>query len=306
MTEDDNEQETSKECDDGDSSEGDEESIVGLFDSLCVTFGDQDVIVLIDPPAASDPDRDTASNDEGDPEYKNCLEPTAVCYLELQETSLNLAAQLWYRYRPDYVLVECFGHAVAETVAVLACMRIHVPFVPVELAGPSSPNKQQSRVQAMVQALQEDQQIEKAHIVAICCCDGDDDPVLGVLYQANVHRILYVDPLGNLLESIRVPSLHLSRLPFHTTLRNRADALYMLFTSGTTSTHKAVVGSHRSTFRRLAWWRNHFSASPRIARRTKLTFVGTKTITNNSSQCTKAYDIHHPCSPVPHQFHSLK
>ena len=77
------------------------------------------------------------------------------------------------------------------------------------------------------------------------------------------------------------------------------DDMYIMFTSGTTTTSsntssnsnsnsnsnsisgpsssyscpKAVVGSHRATYNRLKWFLDTFSSSPRIGRRTKLTFV---------------------------------
>lgn len=249
------------------------ESIVNLFDQVCFSYGDQDAIVVV-------------SGDGG------AADEDATCYLELQECSLALAYQLFYRYRPDYVLVDCFGHAVAEAVAVLACLRLAVPFVPVSVAdqhaGPG-------RLRAVVESLEGEvcrrtrRREEGAMIVAVCCCEDDEDPALGVLYGADVHTILYVDSKGNMKEQIRVPSHFPApggrREQFQVAAPSSSnesrdgggnDDMYVMFTSGTSgNAPKAVVGSHRSTFRRLGWFRSTFDASPRVARRTKLTFVGT-------------------------------
>ena len=61
------------------SSRDEQQSIISIFDSNCVSFGDQDVIIY-------------PHNDE------------SVCYLELQEYSRDVAAQLWHQFRPSCVL----------------------------------------------------------------------------------------------------------------------------------------------------------------------------------------------------------
>lgn len=221
-------------------------SIINLFDSICLSYGDQDAILI----------------------HKENDEEQLFCYLELQELSLILACQLHHRYRPDYVLVDCFGHVIAETVTILACLRLGVPFVPVSVLEQHSG---EGRLTAVVRELQLAKQ--DAHVIAICCCENDRDPVLGVFYNANIHCIVYLDASGNLLESLGVPQ----KLP--QTVADQAanaDDMYVLFTSGTsTGTPKAVIGSQRSTFKRLQWFLNAFESSPRVARRTRLTFVGT-------------------------------
>jgi acyl-coenzyme A synthetase/AMP-(fatty) acid ligase len=181
-------------------------------------------------------------------------------------------SQLFHRYRPDYVLIECLGHAVAEAVSILACMRIGVPFVPVIVeAGDSSVIESVADALALhPREASSTNATKSVQIVAICCCENDEDPLLGVFYQADVHRVVFVDPMGNMKEQIRVPELDPSGEHL------QSDELYVLFTSGTSSRQpKAVVGSHQSTYRRLKWWRDTFSPSPRIARRTRLSFVGT-------------------------------
>jgi acyl-CoA synthetase (AMP-forming)/AMP-acid ligase II/outer membrane protein assembly factor BamB/acyl carrier protein len=121
-------------------------------------------------------------------------------------------------------------------------------------------------------------------VVAVTVCENDQDPILSVFQDAGVHRIIYLDPTGMIREQLSVPET----LPSFTLPRKistfkssreeeKDDDMYIMFTSGTTSglsSHpKAVVGSHRATYKRLRWFLNTFSSSPRVGRRTKLTFV---------------------------------
>ena len=223
--------------------EVDDENLLTLFEKICFSHGDADAIQL--------------STGE------------SLCYLELQELSIVLASQLHYRYRPAVALIDCYGHVVAETVALLACMRLQIPFVPVSV---HDQHAGAGRLDAVVKTIRKH---VPGNVVAICGAVNDKDPALGVFYKADVHLILYLDRLGNLGEQIQVPR-YTGRTDDEDDdkLTLRCDDLYILFTSGTSSGQpKAVVGSHKSTYRRLQWFRDKFSASPRIARRTRLTFV---------------------------------
>lgn len=222
-----------------------EESITNAFDRICFSAGDSDAILV--------------QTEHG---------VDAVCYLEIQEYSKLVAYQLWYRFRPDYVLVDCQGHVVAEAVALLACIRLGIPFVPVSASDLHAGRRLVTVVDSL-RATAGHSEDEFRQIVIICCCPNERDPLLGIFQQAEVHNFLYLSPGGVTREPILVPD----RLP--ETMRNkRNDDLYVLFTSGTSGKDpKAVVGSHRSTFRRLEWFRNAFDPSPRVARKTRLTFV---------------------------------
>lgn len=209
-------------------------SLIDWFDEICFDHGDEDAIEI---GGGDDP----------------------LCYIELQEYSIALAAQLCHRYRPDHVLIDCFGHVGAEAVSLLACMRAKIPFVPVSV----SDQHAGGRLNTVVETLAP----HSSAIVAICCCEDDTDPLLGVFYQASVHRILFVDERGTLREALSVPR----DLP----IQPPRDNLYVLFTSGTSSSSpKAVVGSATSTSARIRWFHERFAPSARVARRNKLTFVG--------------------------------
>lgn len=248
-------------------------TIVEAFDKLCFEFGDQDAILLEDDPSSLSDDSPHDSS--------------ATCYFEIQEYSKTLAYQLYWRFRPDYILVDCQGWPTAEAVATLACMRIVRPFVPVSAFDQHCPG----RMDAVVDLLRErgksssmltttatnrtDNHSRHGYpaIVAVIVFRNDRDPVLSVFQQAGVHQILFLDRQGMIQEQLQVPD----SLPVPTSTIYPdpfRDDLYVLFTSGTsTARPKAVVGSHRATFSRIQWFLKEFPSSPRIGRRTKLTFV---------------------------------
>lgn len=246
--------------------------IVRDFDKLCFEFGDRDAILM----NGSDP----------------------VSYFELQEHSKVLAYQLYHRFGwPDYILVDCQESPAAEAVATLACMRICRPFVPVSSTDQHRPGRMNAVVDLLIQkgkryTRREDEQGNKDEdkdkirtrndhppsIVAVVVCENDRDPLLSVFQQAGVHQILYLDPSGGIRECLSVPEgLRLKDIQ----QSSSHDDLYVMFTSGTSTTNKsnstssakAVVGSHRATHARLRWFLDSFPSSPRIGRRTKLTFV---------------------------------
>ena len=269
-----------------------EENLLALFEKICLIQGDDDAIV------------DVRTN-------------TGVCYLELQELSINLACQLQYRYRSDIVVVECLGQAIPEVVTILACLRVGKPFVPLSIMDQHASWTRLAQILAQLKQANftdqstaataaaavtssssttgaattaQGQSNQSSHIVAVCCVDNDQDPRLGVLYAADLYSVVYLDPMGNVLEQLRVPSSlpilpwsglrHEEKDHYHHHLHSNdpsqeedtvgaiaattaaaaaTDHLYVLFTSGTSGKDpKAVVGSHQSTYRRLQWFRQTF------------------------------------------------
>lgn len=244
MQHDDNNKE---EDDDDDDVVNQSTSLVQRFDEICFSIGDCDAIEVV------------ASND--DTTATGSTSTTAVCYFELQEHSKSLASQIYHRYHPTYVLIDCQGWAVPEVVATLACMRLQIPFVPVSCYDQHRPGRLENVVNLLLQ-------LKNTTVIAVTVCDNDRDPILSVFQQAGVHQILYLDAAtGGLKEQLNVPE----EIPAAT---QKKDDLYVLFTSGTSSsTPKAVIGSHSATFRRIHWFLDQFPSSPRIGRRSKLSFV---------------------------------
>lgn len=202
-------------------------------------YGDKDAIVF-----------DRSSNHE------------SVCYFEVQHASAALAAQLHHRYRPTHVLLDLKGHAAAEAVAMLACNRIGVVFVPIDVHNVK-------RLETIVSTLHSNDDDKKGtRIVAVARCDNDADPMISTLEREGIYNVVYVNETGDLLEPMDVPQ-SLPNIP-------QNDDLYILFTSGTSgNVPKAVVGSQSSTLHRLTWFHEKFSSSSNtiVARRSKLTFV---------------------------------
>ena len=278
-----------------------EESLLLLFDRVCVSHGDQDAIVVLEDIGNHEHLATAGYDSVARPHASAKLTTTSVCYYELQEYSKVLAAQLVYRYgRPDYVLADCFDHVPAEFVALLACMRASIPIVPVSMqhspalqdilnvlqkprASPEGQNREGNQFSREATTSEPG----TIKVVALTCCDDDRDPRLGVFHKANIHNILYLDGTGNLREQLPVPQ-DLGLSPFQSRVPERKDDLYILFTSGTTAPSdssgapsknglvgpKAVIGSHKSTLQRIQWFHQNFAPSPRVGRKTHWTFVG--------------------------------
>jgi acyl-CoA synthetase (AMP-forming)/AMP-acid ligase II len=238
-----------------------ETTIATIFDSICFEYGDHDAIV-------------------GPDEF------LPICYTELQQSSLALAYQLYHRYRPTYVLLDLRNAVAAEAVAMLACIRIDVPFVPVSVKELHSGDRLDSIVTSLrhsASSLSAASLLrEEIKIVAVVRCDDDTDPILVHFAHANVHNVVYVNDNGDLLEPMDVPATFpsaSSESSTTSTTTTKTDDLYILFTSGTSGNNpKAVIGSHLSTLHRLNWFAETFPFSlddddTIVARRSKLTFV---------------------------------
>ena len=176
-------------------------------------------------------------------------------------------------------------------------MRLRRPFVPVSCMEQHRPGRMNNVVDLLLEkgkryvstdCEKNSSSSSSSHhlpsVVAVTVCENDQDPILSVFQDAGVHRIIYLDPTGMIREQLSVPeTLPSFTLPRKISMLDSSreeeddDDLYIMFTSGTTSGSssqpKAVVGSHRTTYKRLRWFLNTFSSSPRVGRRTKLTFV---------------------------------
>jgi len=200
-------------------------------------------------------------------------------YSEIYEVANILVKQLHHRFNVtsnDYVLIDCtttdsdsdsdsdatntdMSHL--ELPAILACIHLGVPFVPISCSTLHQP----PRLSALVAALKR----TGSQVYGIIHATSDASPLVTALHAATVHRLLYLDSAGSVIETIQ--TIDILPDPVYN------EALYVMFTSGTSGTPKAVVGSHAATVNRLAWWHDTFPAtySSRtvIARRSPLTFV---------------------------------
>lgn len=228
------------------------------FDQLCLSYGDDDAIIL------------------GDAELQRTA-PVAVGFSELQYASQALAAQLYHRYRcPTMVLLDLRNSVAAEAVAVLACLRLGAPFVPVSVEELHEGVRLRTIVETLRTTTGDINNTPDRHVnlVAVVRCDNDGDPILQSFAAANVHKVVFVNAFGDLLEPMTVPD----SLPQEYTETD--DNMYILFTSGTSgNAPKAVIGSQKSTWHRLNWFHKRFASKENannrvvIARRSKLTFV---------------------------------
>jgi len=221
-------------------------------------------------------------------------------FTEILEASRDIARQLVYRFgvtplasssssshpsssHPShYVLLACSGSSSLELAAVGACLLLGVPFVPVDPAGPRADPK---RLAGVVSALKtsalktsalKTSALPSPRVVAIALSDSDSSPNVLALASAGVHNVVTLSSSLTLTSPIGTPD-DLPPPPPLPVKGSLSDRLYVLFTSGTTSSPKAVIGSHLSTLSRVLWQASRFPASRSVpavvARRADLLHV---------------------------------
>jgi hypothetical protein len=153
-----------------------------LFDSVCFEHGDKDAISF----------QENAQS---------------ICYFELQQASQALAAQLYYRFRPTYVLLDLRGHVAAEAVSILASNRISIMFVPININEDS-----QFQLQTTISTLQQHSQT-RVQIVAVIQAENDEDPMVKILENVGVYNVVCLNSVGDLLEPMNVPQTLQSLVP---------------------------------------------------------------------------------------------
>lgn len=211
-----------------------------LFDAVCFSTGDLDAIAPTPP-----------------------LEP--ICYFEVQALSESLAAQVHHRFRPQatqtVLLLQLDGNTLLEAISVLAASRLKLPWITLE-------EMRSSHLEIIAEDLRRAGGYQT--LLAIVQASGDEDFKCQTMFKAGVHKVLCMNDYGMINNSMNVPS----SLPTPPETSS-SDDLYIMFTSGTSGgTPKAVVGSTKSTIKRLQWFNDQFSVGgTRVARKTDLAFV---------------------------------
>eukprot|EP01032_Pedospumella_encystans_P027253 gene27253-30807_t len=217
-------------------------------------------------------DEDEACESEVDAESNSGSQVSktleGMTYTELQWAYQAVAAQLQFRYgvkSGDKVIVCGKGNISAEIVALLACMHVRAPFVPIDAAWFVG-----TRVQDIVKDAQP--------VAAIVVAEDDTDSIVTSLAAAGVYRCVYLTPTGDLVQSFDTADASL-RDTDESDHEKQVDLnrfpLYILYTSGSTGRPKGVIGTHRGLVNRIAWQMKHFPVAPGevVCRRTPLVFV---------------------------------
>ena len=274
-------------------------SLISLFDSICASDGDSTAFVSI-----------SAKNDSvvgGGVELSSLSERdhftrTEVGFSELREASIAIASELCHRHGVTQskisgistlsirgVLVISDHPSAGESAAVLACTRLRVPFVPVDLVGPNRVGMKRLRsllsdcdcktAIIVVDASDTEGVEDQAAESAVDTDETDDDfltapamqttadsqldqhPAVKLLERAGIYRHVMISSRdGTLLNGLGISELDLPEPIVEETSASLRDPLYILCTSGSTSSGqgqqksgKAVAQTHGGLLNRIQW-----------------------------------------------------
>ena len=222
---------------------------------------------------------------------------TEVGFSELREASIAIASELWHRHgitqstvpanvlSPRGVLVVSDEPSAGEAAAVLACTRLRVPFVPVDLVGPNRVGMKRLRdllsdCDCRTAIVVVDASVEDAAAETEKDQDGPEDdfltapamqttadsqldehPAVKLLERAGIYRHVMVSSRdGTLLNGLGISELELPKPFVDETIVSLRDPLYVLCTSGSTSSGqgqqksgKAVLQTHGGLLNRIRW-----------------------------------------------------
>ena len=274
-------------------------SLISLFDSICASYGDSTAFI-------------SAKNDGVDEgvelssSERDHFARTEVGFSELREASIAIASELCHRHGVAQskissssalstrgVLVISDAPSIGEAAAVLACTRLRVPFVPVDLVGPNRVGMKRLRSllsdcdckTAIVVVDASDtrpstQGVEdQAEETAVDADETDDDfltapamqttadsqldqhPAVKLLERAGIYRHVMISSRdGTLLNGLGISELELPESIVEETSASLRDPLYVLCTSGSTSSGqgqqksgKAVAQTHGGLLNRIQW-----------------------------------------------------
>ncbi len=253
-------------------------TLMRRFDSICSTDGDKTAFyttaLLLD-------------------ESVNTIQetvrlPRTVGFSELNENIKLIASELYHRHglRPMQrsnllpsdlnekcklnVLIASNQPSPGEAAAVMACTKLHVPFVPIALDGPHRTSD--ARVELIL-----DEVKPTLAIVVLCLAeeknlkvhnendwetrpalnhpeiDVESHPSILRLNRLGIHRIVVVNGQdGTVIGAIAGLQAEIS-IPFSSIDEDGNDPMYILYTSGSTSKPKAVVQSYAGLWNRIQW-----------------------------------------------------
>ena len=150
--------------------------LVGSFDSIARIYDENDAIMHSSKEYYIEETSDEIPN---------------VSFLELQLLSIDIARQLYHRFGVrsyDNIVLICKSNAIAEIVAMLACIRLGAPFVPIDDTWlVENPKKFTDII------------YDSKPVAAILVGENDMDLVAVRLSQLNVHRCLYLHSDGSMI-----------------------------------------------------------------------------------------------------------
>ncbi len=254
-------------------------TLMRRFDSICSTDGDKTAFYT----TALLLDKSVNTTEE------KARSPCTVGFSELNENIKLIASELYHRHglRPRQksnlphsdsieekcklnILIASNQPSPGEAAAVMACTKLHIPFVPIALDGPHRTSD--ARVELIL-----DEVKPTLAIVVLCLAEekkieiyDDDDwetrpafsnleidvdshPSILRLNRLGIHRIVVVKgqdgtvigAMAGLQAEISIPSTPIEE--------DGDDAMYILYTSGSTSKPKAVVQSYLGLWNRIQW-----------------------------------------------------
>lgn len=162
---------------------------------------------------------------------------TGITFSELQTWSISLSEQLYFRFsaRSGHRILICTNQNAevsttgANIVAMIACIRIRATFIPVDMTNP----------------LKLAQIIRDCHPhAAVCVAEDDNDPTIALLSTLDIYRCALLRSDGSLVQMDQsYPSV--PPYPQPDPVINDGDALYILYTSGSTGLPKGKYFSFK-------------------------------------------------------------
>ena len=279
---------TTKHCDSKKENNHNNNVLYEKFESICFQNGDDDAIYYHDTNYTKNTDTNTNTNDIR----------KSIGFTELQQSIHCVGSELVHRHGltcGSIVWIVSSLPSVGEVVALLTCTKLGMPFVPISSNSDSTTTSTTRWKQMMKDT--------KPSIAIVIVPpkpynsdthDDDDDNymttnntnddsyyeelliVQTLINDVGLHRMILISSQDGMPTS---PLTALMDLSLPTVATNHSSLLYIMYTSGSTSTNgrpKAVMQTCQGLWNRLQWQWNVFPFTDKkeiIIRRTALSFV---------------------------------